>query len=187
MRRARNDTAASAHFRRLEDGRLVFYPTGEFGRWGYIVDTPDQEFTLRVQAKEAIRRQTRHAVLVGMLLTVALQVFHPIPDWTYAAVVGAVWILSWIGRHLLFYPVIRTMARVMIPNAPVAIWREQGRVLRPLRMILGVAFVMAYTGFFCYVFALSSRWVFLLFAAIGVPLAVHQFVSLHAWWTYHRA
>ena len=179
------DAVSNAHFRRLEDGQLLFYPAGAFGLRGYIVGTSEQEALLRARARE-----WRHGLtLLGLLLYVLMSkgIVQDL-SWTYAASVAGWWILLLAVEHVIFLPITRHMDRADVANSPVSYWRSLGRSCHPLVLVGQAVFGVIMTGGFFYAFTLQYNWILVAGAILAVAtLLVPALIALHSWWTIRNA
>lgn len=175
----------NAHFRKLDDGRTLFYPMGIFGRRGFVVASTEQETLLRVHARGGSRKGGAAVLLVGFLGMIAIGVFTPLlrlVPWFAAGFVAALFTATWVFMRNYFRPFTEGMESANVPNSPIAYWRSVGQTMHPLWLVVQLVGIVALVS--CYFFRamhLKEPGLFV-FVALWVVWLVPLGFQVQGWW-----
>ena len=137
------DSLVEGHFGHLNDGEVIFYPYGPFGRRGYIVDSPVVEGRLRQRA----RGLGRWSLLVCAIAAFGASRFIEQIDFVVFLLILAIgWIPDWILARLAYASLTRSMKRASAPNSPIAYWKAMGRTMHPALLLLLAASGLLFTA-----------------------------------------
>lgn len=143
------DGLASTHFRTLEDGTRVFYPSGVYGRCGVVVPSWAVEHALRRRLKARFGWTGALAVAV---VSAAGRYVAQMNLLLFATVLVAGWACERLLSWLFFRSLIRRMERADTPNSLVACWDSMGKTMHPALLAFLSIFTagMASGGFLMY-------------------------------------
>ena len=168
----------SGHFRKLEDGKLLFYPQGAFGRRGYAIASTEQELILRTNVRGFQR------VYTGLLMVLILFFSGYLsgqPSWmTFLLVIGC-GPVSWLSTKAYFWSLTRSMESVDVPNSPIACWRSMGTAVNPTLLIGQTIFISAISGATLRRAYQRQNLVWLLLGMILVTALVPYVIALWSW------
>jgi hypothetical protein len=175
----------NAHFRKLDDGKTLFYPLGIFGRRGFVVASTEQETLLRVHARGGSRKGGA-VLLVGFLGMIAIGVFTPLlrlVPWFAAGFVAALFTATWVFLRITFRRVTEGMKPAAVPNSPVTYWRSVGQTMHPLWLVFQTAAVVGTAAAYFYLaIRLGEPGMYVFGALMMVLWLIPLGFEIQGWW-----
>ena len=179
MNRNYFEKMTDGYFRKLDDGRMLFYPGGAIGRTGYVVDSAERERKLRVVMGRMIPGQMVGVFVLSIPAGFAGTYWFPESGLSVNQLAGLavaalvlLAVVCWFGWMACCRHLTRGMEKAAIPNTAGIHFQRMGSTLNPKF----VRFAKYYVIFFavaCLVVAVVQFNLFaLLLGACMIPTAV---------------
>jgi uncharacterized membrane protein YuzA (DUF378 family) len=177
---------ADTYFLTLDDGRTIFFPSGVFGRRGYVMDSPAREHQLRVTVRRYCAGVLFGCLAMSILFGIALIWLYPTSGLTVNQLTGLtvialalVGLMSWLATLAFFRMHTRRLQQVSIRNNFAEHYRRMGAAMNP-RFVRFAKYYLIFFALACLVVGLV--W-FNLFALL---LAVCMAPSTVLYWLMDR-
>ena len=175
--------AVNAHFRELDDGRMVFRLPALFNRRGYVIASTEQMLLLKESVLQYRRIVMASCVVLGLVFSAFfITVFLEIQFWQQLAILVGIGALEWIGSRAYFYPFTKKMEPINVRISWLWSWRSMGQTLRTSQLAFFTAFILAMFSVSLYLFVKRSEPIFLFTGAVIATSVIGMFLAWRSWW-----